>query len=209
MRQLFQILPLFDIITSIYWIISSFKFVQAKDLANNFEFCSSLAMVYLIDFTFQFVMINFILIHFRKINLNPLDGILRPNKNVVIYIIISLIVSSLVGILGGLSVIGRSPMNTCFINTTQNNMHGLFFIIPIFFMLAAIVQIIIDLCCRGMFITDKGIRKIYKKNSLYVLIFCILHIPMMILFLHTIIKEKIWTMKLLDYILLLFHYLQL
>ena len=190
MRQLFQILPLFDIITSIYWIISSFKFVQAIDLYNNFEFCSSLAIIYLIFFTFQFVMINFILIHFRKINLNPMEGILKPNKNVIIYIIISLLIGLLVEILGGLRVIGRSPMNSCFINTTQNNLHALFFIIPIFFMLTAIVQIIIDLCCRGMFITDKGIRKIYKKNSLYVLIFCILYIPMMILFFHTIIEEK-------------------
>ena len=41
-----------------------------------------------------------------------------------------------------------------------------------------------------MFVTDKGIRKIYKKNSLYVLIFCILHIPMIVLFLQTIIEEK-------------------
>jgi hypothetical protein len=81
-------------------------------------------------------------------------------------------------------------MNTCFINTSKNNQNGLFLLIPIIFILIAIIQIIIDLCCRGMFVTDKGIRKIYKKNSLYVLIFCILHIPMIVLFLQTIIEEK-------------------
>ena len=81
-------------------------------------------------------------------------------------------------------------MNTCFINTEKNNKNGLFFLIPILFIFVAIIQIIIDLCCREMFITDKGIRKIHKKNSTYVFIFCILHIPMIILFLQTIIQEQ-------------------
>ena len=191
MRQLFQILPLFDCITSIYWIISSFYFVQAIDIKNNIDFCYGMSFFYLICFTFQFTMINCILIHFRKINLNPLQGILKPNRNVIIYIIISIIIGILVGLLSiFFNVIGKSPMNTCFINTSKNYHNGLFFLIPIIFIILAIIQIIIDLCCRGMFITDKGIRKIYKKNSLYVLIFCILHIPMIVLFLQTIIEEK-------------------
>ena len=192
MRKLFQILPLFDCITSIYWIISSFYFVQAKDIKNDMFFCFEMSFFYLICFTFQFTMINCILIHFRKINLNPLQGILKPNRNVIIYIIISIIIGIIVGLLSMyFNVIGRSPMNTCFINTNKNTLHGLFFLIPIAFILLAIIQIIIDLCCRGMFITDKGIRKIYKKNSLYVLIFCILHIPMIVLFLQTIIEENL------------------
>ena len=191
MRKLFQILPLFDCITSIYWIISSFYFIQAKDIKNDIDFCSGMSFFYFICFTFQFAMINCILIHFRKINLNPLYGILKPNRNVIIYIIISIIIGILVGLLSVyFKVIGRSPMNTCFINTSKNFYHGFFFLIPIVFILLAIIQIIIDLCCRGMFITDKGIRKIYKKNSLYVFIFCILHIPMIVLFLRTIIEEK-------------------
>ena len=191
MRQLFQILPLFDCITSIYWIISSFIFVQAKDIKKNIDFCSGLAFLYIVCFTFQFVMINCILIHFRKINLNPMDGILKPNKNVIIYVIISLVSGMIVGIFFyGFNVIGRSPMNTCFINTSKNSKFGLFFLINIILILIAIIQIIIDLCCRGMFITDKGIRKIYKKNSLYVLLFCFLHFPMLNLILQTSIQEK-------------------
>ena len=79
-------------------------------------------------------------------------------------------------------------MNTCFINTDKNERNGLFFLIPIFFILFAIIQIIIDLCCRKMFITDKGVREIHKKNSLYVFIFCVLHIPMIVLFVHTSIE---------------------
>ena len=190
MRKIFQILPLFDCITSIYWIISSFKFVKAIDIRENISFCASLAFLYIFCFTFQLVMINCILIHFRKINLNPMEGILKPNKNLLIYIIISLIAGLIVGqVYFSFDVIGRSPMNTCFINTNLNERYGLFFLINIFLIIVAIVQIIIDLCCRGMFITDKGIRKIYKKNSLYVLIFCVLHIPMLILYLQTSILK--------------------
>ena len=191
MRKLFQMLPLFDCITSIYWIISSSYFFQARDIQNNKNFCSCLSIFYLVCFTFQFVMINCLLIHFRKINLNPMQGILKPNRNVLLYIIISLAIGISVGFLGILfDAIGRSPMNTCFVNTKQNDKSGLFFLIPILFILIAIVQIFIDLCCRGMFITDKGIRKIHKKNSTYVLIFCFLHFPMIILFLQTIIQEE-------------------
>ena len=191
MRKLFQILPFFDCITSLYWIISSFYFVQARDIKNNINFCSGLSIVYLICFIFQFAMINFILIHFRKINLNPMEGILKPNKNVLIYIIASFVLAVLVAFLAIIfNDIGRSPMNTCFINTEKNGKYGLiFFFISIVSIFIAIIQIIIDLFFRGMFITDKGIRKIHKKNSTYVLIFCLLHFPMLVLFLQTIIQE--------------------
>ncbi len=191
MRKLYQILPLFDSISSIYWIISSFFFKQAQDINDNYNFCSILSISYLVCFTFQFVMINCILIHFRKINLNPMEGILKPNRNVFIYIIISLLIGLIFGFLGVFfNIVGRSPMNTCFVNTEKNYYYGLFLLIPIFFILFAKIQIIIDLCCREMFITDKGIRKIHKKNSLYVFIFCSLHYPMLFLFLHTAIQEK-------------------
>ena len=189
MRKLFQFLPFFDSITSLYWIFSSFYFVQARDIKNNYKICLVLSTFYLISFTFQFAMINCILIHFREINLNPIEGILKPNKNIYLYIIISFIIGLFVGFLGlVLNLIGRSPMNTCFINTKEK--YGFFFLIPIIFIIIAIIQIINDLCCKGMFITDKGIRKIYKKNSTYVLIVCCLHLPMLILFLQTMLQEK-------------------
>ena len=41
-----------------------------------------------------------------------------------------------------------------------------------------------------MFDSDKAIRKIYKKNSLYVLIFCLLHIPLIILILFSMFTGK-------------------
>ena len=81
-------------------------------------------------------------------------------------------------------------MNTCFIHTNDKK-NGLFFLIHIIFIFIAIFQIIVDLCCRKMFITDKGIRKIHKKNSVYVLVFCVLHIPMMVFFIHTSLNNNL------------------
>ena len=190
MRTLFQILPIFDCILSIYWIISSFYFPQAKDINDNIGFCTFLSIFYQACFTFQFIMINCILFHFKLMNLSPMTGILKPNRNLLIYIILSLIISLIVGIFSIYFSIGRSPMNTCFINTIDTENYGLFFLIPICSIFVAMGQIILDLCCKGEFITDRGIRILYKKNSYYVLIFCFLHFPMLIFFLHTTIVGK-------------------
>jgi hypothetical protein len=48
----------------------------------------------------------------------------------------------------------------------------------------------LDLCCKDVFITDRKIRLLYKKNSYYVLIFCFLHLPLIIFFLHVSIVGK-------------------
>ena len=190
MRILFQIIPIFDCIISIYWIISSFTFSQAIDIKNNSNFCIVLSTFYQCCFTFEFIMINCILFHFKNINLSPMDGILKPYRNLFLYIIASLVVSLIVGIISLFTNIGRSPMNTCFINTIYTDWYGLFFIIPFIFLFTAIGQILLDLCCKNMFITDKGIRKLYKINSIYVLIFCFLHIPFLIFFIHTTMKGE-------------------
>ena len=190
MKTLFQILPFFDCIISLYWIISSFHYSQAKDIKNSKGFCSFLSAFYQICFTFQFVMINGILIYFKKINLSPMVGLMKPVKEILIYIFISLIISLIVALFSIFTSLGRSPMNTCFINNINSGGYGLIFLIPIIFILLAIGQIILDLCCQNLFITDRGIRIMYKKNSIYVLIFCFLHFPMIILFLHTAILGK-------------------
>ena len=190
MRSLFQILPLFDCILSIYWIISSFHFSQASDIRNHIGFCTFLSVFYQVCFTFQFIMINCILIYFKRINLSPMEGILKPHRNILKYTLISLLISLIVGIFSIFFNIGRSGMNTCFINTIKAEWYSLFFFIPIAFIFVAVGQIILDLCCKDVFITDRKIRLLYKKNSYYVLIFCFLHLPLIIFFLHVSIAGK-------------------
>ena len=191
MKKLFTVLPVLDCITCIYWIVSSTAFRKAEDILNNKAPCAILSIIYFSVFTFEFIFINFILIHFRKISLNPIEGILKPGKNIKIYIGCSLILTSLIiGIALGLKLIGRSPMNTCFINTQQSGQKGLIFIIPIISTILVIFQVIYDLKCRQLFINDKQVREAYKINSMYILIFSLFHLPLFILILITSSKSS-------------------
>ena len=186
MKKLFTILPILDCITSLYWIISSLAFEKSQKICEHKIFCAILSIIYFSIFNFEFIFINFILIHFRKISLNPIEGILKPGKNIKIYISVSLIGTFIIlAVVMSLGVIGRSPMNTCFINTEQSGSNGLIFLVPIFFTFLVIFQVIYDLKCRQLFVNDKEVREAYKINCMYVLIFSLMHIPMFLLIIIT------------------------
>ena len=182
MKKLFNVLPILDCITCIYWILSSSIFWKAEIIKNHENICFSLSILYISVFTFEFIFINFILIHFRKISLNPIEGILKPEKNILIYFIISIVFTAIVLALSIIfQIMGRSPMYTCFINTEQSKSNGFIFLIPIVTIISVIIQIIYDLFCREMFVSDKEVRLAYKNNIIYVLIFTLMHIPMLVL----------------------------
>ena len=182
MKKLFNVLPVLDCITCLYWILSSSIFWKAEVIKNHENICFSLSILYISVFTFEFIFINFILIHFRKISLNPIEGILKPEKNILIYFIISIVFTAIVLALSIIfQIMGRSPMFTCFINTEQSKSNGFIFLIPIATIISVIIQIIYDLFCREMFVSDKEVRLAYKNNIIYVLIFTLMHIPMLVL----------------------------
>ena len=186
MKKLFVILPILDSITSIYWIISCSFFWNADRIRVWYQLCSALSITYFSVFTFEFIFINFILIHFRKISLNPIEGILKPQKNILLYLISSIVFTLIVLTISLFrSIIGRSPMITCFINTEETQQNGLIFILPIITIVSIIIQILYDLCCREMFVTDKEVRQAYKINITYVLVFTLLHIPLLVLIAYT------------------------
>ena len=182
MKKLFNVLPVLDCITCVYWILSSSIFWRAEVIKKHENICFSLSILYVSVFTFEFIFINFILIHFRKISLNPIEGILKPEKNILIYFIISIVFTAIVLALSiFFQIMGRSPMFTCFINTEQSSSNGYIFLIPIVTIISIIIQVIYDLCCREMFVSDKEVRLAYKNNIIYVLIFTLMHIPMIVL----------------------------
>jgi len=182
MKKLFNVLPVLDCITCLYWILSSSFFWRAEVIKQHENICFSLSILYISVFTFEFIFINFILIHFRKISLNPIEGILKVEKNILIYFIISIVFTAIVLALSIIfQIMGRSPMFTCFINTEQSSRNGYIFLIPIATIISVIIQIIYDLFCREMFVSDKEVRLAYKNNIIYVLIFTLMHIPMIVL----------------------------
>ena len=189
MELLFKILTIIDLLISIYWIISSLIFYNAFQIKEYNEGCAILSLVYIFIFNFQFIFLNFILHHFKKINMNPIEGILRPTKNILFYVLAPTIFSGILCFFSlKIKLIGRSPLMTCFINTNVfGNMSV--FVVPLICSLYAIYQIIKGFCCSEMFITDKGVRQIYKKQSVYVFFFCLLHTPLFLLFIIRIFNK--------------------
>ena len=193
MRKIFLIFPLTDFLTAIYWLISFLYLYGLQDIANKNRLCSLAAVFYIELITFQFTLMNCLLIHFRKVNTNPIEGILKPNKNFIKYIIICILIGAIVnGFSELLGIIGRSPMNTCFINTkfSGESYFGYIFIIPVICIIIAIIQLVHDLFFVKMFNSDKGIRRIHRKNSLYVFVFCLLHIPFIIVMIISLIYKR-------------------
>ena len=97
------------------------------------------------------------------------------------YILLSIIISVIIGLLSLFINIGRSPMNTCFISI-KGGINNIILLIPLLCVIMALAQLTRDLFCIYMFNSDKVIHNIYKKNSLYVFIFCLLHIPLILVF---------------------------
>ena len=201
MKKLFAILPVLECLTSIYWILSSTLFKKADTICSASSKSSIysliLSIVFFTVYIFEFIFINFILVHFRKISLNPIEGILKPERNIKKYIIFSIFATLLItGSAVWLRVLGRSPMNTCFINVEESGIKGLIFLIPIIITFVVIIQVIYDLKCRQMFLNDKEVREAYKLNSMYILVFSLFHIPMFLLillsftFIRDLIPEK-------------------
>ena len=190
MKRLFTVLQIIDCIQSIYWIISSILFKTAKDIKNNQTFCSILSLTYICAINFEFLLMNFLLNNFKRISSNPIHGIFKPYKNIIKYIFLSLFFGagmSLFAFYGG--SVGRSPLMTCFLNTEDHFVINIIILaFPIIFVLFIIYQILYDLYRNELFISDKNVRKIYKRNIRYVLISSLLYLPMIILMLLSMFK---------------------
>ena len=190
MIKLFTVLQVLDCIQSIYWIISSILFKTANDIKKNTTFCSILSLTYIFVINFEFLLMNFLLNNFKRISSNPIHGIFKPYKNLVKYILVSFCFGagmSLFAYFGG--SIGRSPLITCFLNTEEHFVVNIIILaFPIIFIFFIIYQILYDLFKNQLFVSDKNVRQLYKKNVWYVLISSLLYLPMVILLLLSMFK---------------------
>ena len=191
MRKIFLIFPFTDFLTSIYWLLSWIKFYKLGKIEEDIKFCAISGLFYIDVTTFQFTLINFILFHFRKINTNPIQGILKPDRRVIIYIITCFFLGAIVsGLSEYFEIVGISPLNTCFINMKYSGVKAYIFFVPVICIIFAIIQLIHDLFFTKMFNSDKGIRRIHRKNSCYVFIFCLLHIPVITIMVVALFLKK-------------------
>ena len=192
MKKLFIVLQILDCIQSLYWIFSSLIFKTADDIKNNINGCAVLSCLYIFVINFEFFLMNFLLNNFRQISSNPIHGIFKPFKNMFKYIFISCSFGlgiSLYSYFTG--AIGRSPFITCFTNTEEHFIENIIILaFPVLLIFMVIYQIIYDLFKNKLFISDKTVRSLYKKNSLNVLLSCLLYLPMVVLMFLSMFKYK-------------------
>ena len=190
MKPLFRILSILDFITSLYWLISSTALSTVKDIKEN-SLCKFLSFLYVILFIFNLYFICCALKHFQKLNFDPINSIYKPKKNLISYILSGSLLSLIIGLIAlFMRVLGKSPMNTCFINTELNPLSSIIYGIGLILILFIFYQIIHGLYFSKMFINDNIMRTLYIQNSIYASIFCALNIPMIILFLITTFRNK-------------------
>ena len=190
MKPLFRILSILDFITSLYWLISSTALSTVKDIKEN-SLCKSFSFIYVIVFIFNLYFIFCTLKHFQKLNFDPINSIYKPKKSLINYILTGSLLSLIIAFIAlFMGVLGKSPMNTCFINTELNPLSAIIYGIGLILILFIFYQIIHGLYFSKMFINDSFMRTLYVQNSIYALIFCALNIPMIILFLITTFRNK-------------------
>jgi hypothetical protein len=143
MKTLFEILPIFDCFSAIYWILSSIIFPTAEQINDDRRNCSYLSILYLSVLTIDFVYINILLRHFKKINSNPIDGTLKTGKNMLIYLITSFASGIIIsGCAFLFNLFGRSPMVTCLINTQSSIFNALIFVPHLILLFYALFQVL-------------------------------------------------------------------
>ena len=163
-------------------VLSLIFLSTVQDIKEN-ALCKSLSVIYVILFIFNFYFISCTLRHFRKLNFDPIESINKSTKSFLNYLIRGIILTIIIA-LGSLflGILGKSPMNTCFINTELNQLSVIIYGIGLIIIIIIFYQIIHGLYFSKMFINNNAMRSLYVQNSIYALIFCCLHIPMLVLF---------------------------
>ena len=190
MKLLFRTISIIDFLSSIYYLISSTVFFHAKDIKEK-GFCKTLSFFSVFLFIFNLYFISCTLRHFLKLNFDPINSIYKPMQSLINYLITGLILSVIVSFLAlFFGVLGKSPMNTCFINTELNPISFIVYGVGFLIIIYIFYQIIHGLFFSKMFINDIKMRELYIQNSIYALLICVLNLPMLFLLIITNLRNK-------------------
>ena len=100
MKRLFIYSSFTEITFCIYWIISLI-FLNSAGKIYNFYFkhkiiCYFMSNIFLFALIFNFSFENILLYHFKNINENPISAILKPNKDIVKFLIFTISTSIII-----------------------------------------------------------------------------------------------------------------
>lgn len=99
-----------EIFISIIWLIQTISFYSNLTILNNCTNCRILSHITIFLYIADWVILGLTIKQFKKIMLNPLDAILKPDKNIIYYLISAFVLASFatflvwVGKLTGISV---------------------------------------------------------------------------------------------------------
>ena len=190
MKVFFRILSTLNFLSSLYWFISSTVLSKVQNIKEN-SLCKSFSFIYVILFIFNLYFISGTLRHFRKLNFAPIESIIKIGKSKINYFVTGTILGLVVSLVSlFLGILGKSPMNTCFINTELNPLSVIIYGVGFALIIIIIYQITHGLYFSKMFKNDYIMRSLYVQNSIYAAVVCGVNMPMIILFIITTIRNK-------------------
>ena len=180
LEQILFILSILEIWISLLWFISAVVYPKIENMGiendNVCLGCKIIGSLQTFFYIFDWLLSGLTMFHIKNMILNPLAFILKPQKKIVLYILISGGIALSVTTLSlYLQLIGKSPMITCFLtldkllkskNTAK--LIILFIIIStplwniIYFFIQAIVIII-----NPTYQNDKENKTIFKDHCIY------------------------------------------
>jgi len=190
LEKLLLPLSILESIISLFWFISGELFQSNKEIQEKFTECKIYGAIQIFCYIFDWVLTYLTITHLKNMILNPLNYILKSGKKIIKYLSISCGMGLSGAILSYVySVVGESPMITCFLSiksyyeenkeeNTANKVIKLIIIgsicfIPIFNLLSGFIQIII-VCKSDYYRQDKENKKMFNNHTLYLFIYFIM-----------------------------------
>jgi hypothetical protein len=115
MEKMIHILMFIETFISIYWTLNNILYQKSADMytpKNNCSGCFILSLVAVFLYTADWIFLAFTLHNLRTIINDPIEGILRPNARINIYLVITFSSSIITTVLSYMSkVFGRSVIS--------------------------------------------------------------------------------------------------
>lgn len=178
-EEILFILSISETLISLFSFISSLKYkTNIEMIDDNIEIkrgCKTLGFFQTFFYFFNWVLSGCSVYHLRNMILNPINFILKPFKKIMLYIIISIIISGIITVISiSVNTIGMSPYITCFLSinngkTLKNLITCIFIFTPIYMLIFSIVQYYI-IKNNPAFVYDSENRRIFRSYYKYILI---------------------------------------
>ena len=177
-EEILFILSISETLISLFSFISSLSYKNNIEMiTDNFEIkggCKTFGFFQTFLYFFDWVLSGCSVYHLRNMILNPINFILKPFKKIMLYIIISIIISGIITTISiSVNIIGMSPYITCFLSinigkTFKNLIICIFIFTPIYMLIFSIVQYCI-IKNNPTFVYDSENRRIFRSYYKYIL----------------------------------------